>query len=97
MTNGKYISVARSELAASIFNKIDGTVETIFAESVDRVEQNCQGVRVTFKSGGVREFDLVVGADGLHSRVRELVFGPKSNSRNTWASRSRLFKWRDMA
>ncbi len=37
-----------------------------------------KAVRVTFESGGVREFDLVIGADGLHSRVRELVFGAES-------------------
>ncbi len=34
-----------------------------------------QGVHVTFERAGARDFDLVVGADGLHSRVRELVFG----------------------
>ena len=34
-------------------------------------------VHVTLKSGLVREFDLVVGADGLHSRIRELAFGPE--------------------
>ena len=32
-------------------------------------------VRVTFERGPEREFDLVIGADGLHSRVREIVFG----------------------
>lgn len=34
-------------------------------------------MRVQFESGLERDFDLVIGADGLHSRVRELVFGPQ--------------------
>ncbi|MDX2969239.1 Rossmann-fold NAD(P)-binding domain-containing protein [Kribbella solani] len=37
----------------------------------------CGGVEVAFVSGGERRFDLVVGADGVHSRVRRLVFGPE--------------------
>ena len=62
---------------ASIFSKIEGKVETIIDESVSRIEQSEKGVHVTFQGGGTRDFDLVVGADGLHSRVRELVFGPQ--------------------
>jgi 2-polyprenyl-6-methoxyphenol hydroxylase-like FAD-dependent oxidoreductase len=65
-------------LAASIFGKIEGDVETIFGDSVDHIEQTPRAAQVTFASGATREFDLVVGADGLHSRVRELVFGPES-------------------
>jgi len=78
MTRGRYTSLPRSELAAAIFAKIEGNVETIFGDSVDRIEQTDREVRVIFQNGGVREFDLVIGADGLHSRVRELVFGPES-------------------
>ncbi len=78
MTGGRYLSLPRGELAASIFGKVEGNVETIFGDGVDRIEQTERCVRVTFESAGVREFDLVVGADGLHSRVRELVFGVES-------------------
>lgn len=77
MTRDRYISVQRSELAASIFNRLEGNVETIFGDSVAAIEQMDHCVRATFKSGGVREFDLLVGADGLHSCVRELAFGPE--------------------
>ena len=74
---GRYISLARGDLAALIYSKIEGKVETIFGDSVAHLQENAQGVRVQFQSGLQRDFDLVVGADGLHSRVRELVFGPE--------------------
>ena len=77
VARGRYISLARGDLAASIFGKVEGKVETIFDGSIARVEQTAQCVRVAFETGKVRDFDLVVGADGLHSRVREIVFGPQ--------------------
>ena len=78
MTHGRFVSLPRGELAASIFGKIEGNVETIFGDSLDRVEQTEKGVDITFESGETRQFDLVIGADGLHSRVRQLVYGEQS-------------------
>lgn len=78
MTHDRYISLPRGELAATIFGRINGKVETIFGDSVDRIDQTGNGVHVAFASGRTREFDLVVGADGLHSRVRNLVFEPEN-------------------
>jgi 2-polyprenyl-6-methoxyphenol hydroxylase-like FAD-dependent oxidoreductase len=78
ITHGRYMSLPRSELSASIFGKIQDRVETIFGDSIGAIEQNENRVRVTFERAGARDFDLVVGADGLHSRVRQLVFGPES-------------------
>ena len=75
MTKGRFVSLPRGDLSASIFARIDGQVETIFGDSVERIEQSDNNVLVTFACGDVREFDLVIGADGLHSRTRELVFG----------------------
>ena len=78
IAQGRYISLPRGDLAASIFGTIEDDVEVIFGDSVDRIEQTESCLRVRFKRNGVRDFDILIGADGLHSRTRELVFGPQS-------------------
>jgi 2-polyprenyl-6-methoxyphenol hydroxylase-like FAD-dependent oxidoreductase len=75
LTGGRFVSLPRGDLAALIFGKIRNRIETIFGDSVSRIEQTGKSVRVAFERGPAREFDLVIGADGLRSRVRELVFG----------------------
>lgn len=75
VAQGRYVSIARGDLAGTIFDSLADRVETIFGDSIKSVEQSGSEVQVVFESGTQRQFDLVVGADGLHSRVRELVFG----------------------
>ena len=77
-SRGRFISIPRGELAASIFRKIEGEVETLFGDRIAELEQTDQCVHVLFQSGAARDFDLVVGADGLHSGVRRLAFGPQN-------------------
>jgi 2-polyprenyl-6-methoxyphenol hydroxylase-like FAD-dependent oxidoreductase len=72
----RYISIARSDLAAVIYQALDGRAELILDDTVAALADDGDRVRVDFDSGQTRDFDLVVGADGLHSRVRRLVFGP---------------------
>jgi 2-polyprenyl-6-methoxyphenol hydroxylase-like FAD-dependent oxidoreductase len=74
---GSFTSLPRGDLAAAIFRALPNTVETLFGDSVAGIDQTADDVRVTFEHHGVRTFDAVVGADGLHSRVRELAFGPE--------------------
>ena len=50
-------------------------VEFVYDDTITRLDQDPGGVDVTFESGPARRFGLVVGADGLHSAVRRLVFG----------------------
>ncbi|HZQ55467.1 MAG TPA: FAD-binding domain [Bryobacteraceae bacterium] len=82
ITGGRYLSLSRGDLAAAIFGLIEGRVESIFGDGVQCIDQDEGGARVTFESGSEREFDLVIGADGLHSRVREIAFGPEPQFEN---------------
>lgn len=72
----RYVSIARSDLAAVIYDALDGAAELILDDTVRTLTDEGDRVRVTFERGQSRDFDLVVGADGLHSRVRRLAFGP---------------------
>lgn len=74
---GRFTSVARSDLARALFRSVENECETIFGDSVDALEPDQNGVRAVFAHGHERSFDLVIGADGLHSRVRDLAFGPE--------------------
>jgi 2-polyprenyl-6-methoxyphenol hydroxylase-like FAD-dependent oxidoreductase len=71
----RYLTIARSDLALVIHAALDGRVETRFGDTVQAIDDAGEVVHVTFQDGSRREFDLVVGADGLHSRVRLLTFG----------------------
>ena len=72
---GGYTSIPRGDLAATVHATLDGRVETRFGDSISALDPHDAGVRVAFERGDEREFDLVVGADGLHSNVRRLAFG----------------------
>ncbi|MGG2462975.1 FAD-dependent monooxygenase [Streptomyces sp. RGM 3693] len=53
------------------------STEYLFGDTVTSLTESADGVHVTFERGAPRTFDLVIGADGLHSTVRRLAFGPE--------------------
>jgi 2-polyprenyl-6-methoxyphenol hydroxylase-like FAD-dependent oxidoreductase len=77
MTDGRFTSLRRSDLSAIVYEALDDGVETIFGDSIARIDDDCGRVQLTFDRAAPREVDLVVGADGLHSRVRALAFPPE--------------------
>ncbi|MGA8278648.1 MAG: FAD-binding domain [Rhodanobacteraceae bacterium] len=79
MTRNRYTQLRRTDLAATIYAALDEGVETIFGDSIAEIEECDDCVRVSFEQAAPREADLVIGADGLHSRVRELAFGAQGN------------------
>ncbi|MFF0425869.1 FAD-dependent monooxygenase [Streptomyces sp. NPDC004520] len=69
--------IMRGELARILYDRTREDVEYVFGDSIASLDEDADGVAVTFESGTVRRFDLVVGADGLHSNTRKLAFGPE--------------------
>ena len=69
------VEIMRGDLARALYELTKDEVEYRFGDSIQELRQDEEGVEVTFERGGSRRFDLVVGADGLHSIVRTLVFG----------------------
>jgi 2-polyprenyl-6-methoxyphenol hydroxylase-like FAD-dependent oxidoreductase len=77
LTGGRYVTIGRSALSQLLFDTVKDGTETIFGDEIVALDERHSHVAVQFKSGGERHFDLVIGADGLHSAVRRLAFGPQ--------------------
>jgi 2-polyprenyl-6-methoxyphenol hydroxylase-like FAD-dependent oxidoreductase len=90
--NGRFTSLPRGDLAALIYGTIDGKVETLFDDSITEVEQHDDGVQVAFEQASSRWFDLLIGAGGIHSSVRRLVFGPDSRFKTDLGYRVAAFE-----
>ena len=75
------VEIPRDELTRLLYRPTSGDIEYVFGDSVTALEQDADGVRVAFRRSAPRRFDLVIGADGLHSGVRRLAFGPESQFR----------------
>lgn len=75
LMNNRAFTLLRSDLAKVIYQNLHSDVEIIFGDTIEKIEQTEETVTVTLRSGKTRSFDLLVGADGLHSVVRNLTFG----------------------
>jgi 2-polyprenyl-6-methoxyphenol hydroxylase-like FAD-dependent oxidoreductase len=73
------VNVPRGDLATILYDITRADVEYVLGDSIATIVDDGDGVDVTFEHGSPRRFDLVVGADGIHSNVRRLVFGPEAD------------------
>lgn len=74
---GGDVEILRGDLAEIMYERTAGTCTYVFGDSITALTETADGVRVEFEHGPARTFDLVFGADGVHSRVRKLAFGPE--------------------
>ncbi|WP_406738827.1 FAD-dependent monooxygenase [Streptomyces sp. NBC_00853] len=71
------VEILRGDLARILYEATAPHTEYVFGDSVTSLTEDAEGVTVTFERGAPRRFDLVIGADGMHSTTRRLAFGPK--------------------
>src|SRR5262249_53124714 len=69
--------IRRGDLVALLHRAAGRGVESLFGASTRQLGKDGDGVTVSFDHADTRRFDLVIGADGLHSTVRRLAFGPE--------------------
>ena len=76
--DGEDVELLREDLTRMLHARTRDEAEYVFGDSITALHQEAHGVRVEFERGPSRTFGLVIGADGLHSNVRRLVFGPEA-------------------
>jgi 2-polyprenyl-6-methoxyphenol hydroxylase-like FAD-dependent oxidoreductase len=76
--DGRVFTILRGDLERVLREALGDRVPVRYGTTVDSVSFDATGVDVTLSDGGVQRADLLVGADGVHSRVRGLLFGPEA-------------------
>lgn len=76
---GGEVEIRRGDLSQLLYERTAEDCEYVFGDSITSLTETATGVHVTFERGAPRTFDIVVGADGIHSNVRRLAFGPESD------------------
>ncbi|WP_416565168.1 FAD-dependent monooxygenase [Nocardia testacea] len=71
------VEILRGDLAEILYDLTARRCAYVFGDSLSALRETGDGVEVEFEHGPARRFDLVFGADGIHSRVRRLAFGPE--------------------
>lgn len=75
-TSDRHVEIMRDDLSEIYYAAGRDDVEYLFGDSITSIDHDGE---VTFEHAPARRFDVVVGADGLHSNVRQLTFGDEAN------------------
>jgi 2-polyprenyl-6-methoxyphenol hydroxylase-like FAD-dependent oxidoreductase len=74
-SSDRHVEIMRDDLSEVYYAAGRDDVEYVFGDSITSIGHDGE---VTFEHGGERSFDVIVGADGLHSNVRRLTFGEEA-------------------
>lgn len=76
VARGRILAILRQDVQTILTEAVREASEIRYSTTVAAIDEAANGVKVTFDDGISETFDLVVGADGYRSSVRQLVFGP---------------------
>jgi 2-polyprenyl-6-methoxyphenol hydroxylase-like FAD-dependent oxidoreductase len=71
------VEILRGDLGRILYQATRDGTEYLFGDTITGLTETADAVHATFAKSADRTFDLVVGADGMHSAVRRLAFGPE--------------------
>lgn len=73
------LSIFRGDLESALYEAVAGHADIRFGTTVREIAQHADGVDATLGDGTRMTTELLIGADGVHSGIRELAFGPESD------------------
>ncbi|WP_031087342.1 FAD-dependent monooxygenase [Streptomyces sp. NRRL WC-3549] len=74
---GHDLEVRRGDLSDALHAAVRDDVEFLSNDAIATLDEHDHGIDVAFRGGGTRRFDVVFGADGLHSHTRRMLWGPE--------------------
>ncbi|MCZ8521661.1 FAD-dependent monooxygenase [Paenibacillus caseinilyticus] len=92
---GQDIEVMRDDITDILYHLTQDTVHYIWNDSITAIHETEEGAEVQFAKGKPQTFDLVIGADGLHSNVRKLIFGDEAQFKRTLGCYISIFTTRN--
>jgi 2-polyprenyl-6-methoxyphenol hydroxylase-like FAD-dependent oxidoreductase len=94
---GKLVSLLRSDIEAVLLEKLPAGVALTYGSTITGIENGDDGVTAHLSGGDSQRADLLVGADGIHSTVRRLVFGPEADFVRFLGYHTAAYAFRDEA
>jgi len=75
---GKILSLLRGDIESTLLDDLPAGISLNYGSTIAKIDNGADGVAVRLADGSTAGADLLVGADGIHSAVRQQVFGPES-------------------
>lgn len=72
---GKFLVLNRRDVVEALYQHVKDDTKICFDTTISAIQQTDELVQVTLSDGSVADYDLVIGADGIHSNLRHIVFG----------------------